>query len=244
MESSTGWKQYSGVVFLGFLVGLLLGLSVSETVGIILGGLTALIATVLGLTEFRQKSENSEEVKLKVEGETRREKVTKSAEESESLVEDTHNITTKWRSVDHVYLGVFAICCIVGMIGGIWARTHDFLSPTKSDLLTEWINLGIDSTLARQIVIYQELNPSQLGTELRIMSDWVPSGIRTNKTVLFQTIAPEECENLWLLSISESDSAFREIILGINNPLWKKLGELTLDDSELKAVVGVLCEKN
>lgn len=113
---------------LGLLVGILLGLSASETVGIVIGGLTALLATVLGVTELRG-----------------------------AISKDAVKVAETRRTISSKGMGFFATFCILGIVLGISGRTHNILAKSPEKMLYEWTQIGVNRDKARSLVIYQKL---------------------------------------------------------------------------------------
>jgi len=112
---------------IGLLVGAIVGLSVSQVVGIVLGSLTALLAAFLGLKDAAKEGDAN-------------------------LAEAEHRANMKW-----LRTGAFGFFCTMGILLGIFIRTHGILSVPIDQKLSRWISAGYDHARARQFVVYQEL---------------------------------------------------------------------------------------
>ncbi|MEM8489764.1 MAG: hypothetical protein AAF756_02980 [Pseudomonadota bacterium] len=108
---------------IGFLVGLLVGLSATPMVGLVVGAITALLASFLGLTT----KDNP-------------------ATPSETDAQKQRLILTGIRS------GTFAVACAVGVLAGMYIRTHDSLSPSLLERKQELLGLGFTEDEARLMV--------------------------------------------------------------------------------------------
>lgn len=55
--------------------------------------------------------------------------------------------------------GAFGLACVLGVVGGIWLRTHDALSPKQNPLkekLEQWQSIGFEPEEARVLVARSE----------------------------------------------------------------------------------------
>lgn len=112
---------------LGLLVGIILGLSVSEVAGIVLGALTALLAAFLGL-----KKDFAPE-------------------------KGPGNGSGSPSSLKWLRSGAFGLFCVLGILLGIMIRSHGLLSVPIDRQLEKWTRAGYDRAQARQFVVYQQL---------------------------------------------------------------------------------------
>lgn len=114
---------------IGLLMGTLLGLSLSPVVGAVLGGLTALLAAFLGL------SNQPVAKRFRRPGRT-----------------DERN-----RRIREVRAGVFGIACVLGVLMGVFLRAQNVLGVSVQDRYAAWLDLGFSKREARQLAVYGEL---------------------------------------------------------------------------------------
>jgi hypothetical protein len=77
--------------------------------------------------------------------------------------------------------GAFGMACVVGILGGIWLRTHDVLSPktpTLIEKLEQWKSIGFSPQEARVLVARSEGLGEGGGTK-------VTAALPTTRTLLF-----------------------------------------------------------
>ena len=89
---------------LGLLIGLLVGLSTSPVVGTFVGTIAALAVTLLS-AGLGTKSKDKDPI-------------SKKANEAQPV------------KFNYAAIVGFSLFCILGIISGIWLRTHDILSPS------------------------------------------------------------------------------------------------------------------
>lgn len=112
----------------GFLVGILLGLSSAPVVGLLVGSLTALLASLLGF-------------KLPTRGD---------ADSDAPLPREIVQTLIGLRA------GTFGFACVLGIFVGIFMRTHDVLSPPEPGLeerYAELLAIGFSQEEARSVLI-------------------------------------------------------------------------------------------
>lgn len=115
---------------IGLLVGILLGLSSAPVVGLVVGSITALLASLLGL-------------KLP-------------ARDSAAAATDDQLPQAMVQMLIGVRAGTFGFACVVGIFAGIYMRTHDLLSPPARGLearYAELLAVGFDPGEARNLLI-------------------------------------------------------------------------------------------
>jgi hypothetical protein len=54
-------------------------------------------------------------------------------------------------------IGGFGAMCVLGVVGGIYLRTHNSLGISAGQQVSEWTSAGYSDTVARSIVLYKEL---------------------------------------------------------------------------------------
>ena len=115
---------------IGLLVGILLGLSSAPVVGLIVGSITALLASVLG---FKMPTWGSA-----------------GNESKERLPE------TSVQTLIGLRAGTFGFACVLGIFVGIYMRTHDVLSPRPPGLAEryeELLAIGFAPEDARALLV-------------------------------------------------------------------------------------------
>jgi len=60
--------------------------------------------------------------------------------------------------VKSIRIGSFGLFGVVGILLGFYIRSHSPLAPSLSELKEEYIALGYDDTVAKNILLYQEFN--------------------------------------------------------------------------------------
>lgn len=162
-------SQIFSAVGIGLLIGILLGLSSSPVVGLVVGSVSALLASLIGV-EFPNKSgeqasdEGISQEKLKLIG---------------------------------IRAGVFGLTCVFGIFAGIYMRTHNVLSPpepTWKQMSEELTSIGLNSLEARKMVARHIINTKSLDERIN-KKNGVPIGELKN-TVLFATIDPASCAKI------------------------------------------------
>ena len=100
---------------IGLLVGILLGLSSAPVVGLVVGSITALLASLLGFKlPVREGADGSK---------------------ADQLPQATVQILIGLRA------GTFGFACVLGIFAGIYMRTHDLLSPPERGLEARYAEL-------------------------------------------------------------------------------------------------------
>lgn len=119
---------------MGLLIGVIMGLSVSEVVKVILGALSVLLAAFLGFDKRDFSGMDNE---------------TYQKDKNEALI-------TSLRA------GFFGLAVVVGIFLGMWVRTNGIMTVPIKDSVQEWIDAGYDSTTAQKYVAYERLaiNPT------------------------------------------------------------------------------------
>jgi hypothetical protein len=112
----------------GLLLGVLLGLSSSPVVGLVVGAVAALLASIIGLPRV--------------------------AKDGDTVPSETVGAAS--RRFTAVRAGMFGIFCVAGLLGGIYLRTHDALSPARPSLrqrFNDLVDLGFSNAEARRAVL-------------------------------------------------------------------------------------------
>ena len=113
---------------IGLLLGIIMGLSVSPVVKTILGSLSALLAAFLGLQESV---------------------FSKQAEEDQQKVKNRLYL-------NGIRAGSFGFATVIGLLFGIYTRTHNVFSTSIKQQVKEWTDAGVQDSLAHELVIYQK----------------------------------------------------------------------------------------
>lgn len=121
-------SQIFSSVGIGLLIGILLGLSTSPVAGLVIGSVTALLASLIGVNGPGKQAE---------------------LESSEKIYQERQKLIG-------IRAGVFGLTCVLGIIIGIQMRTHDVLSPPEHTLkqqFDELTEIGFSEQEARNIII-------------------------------------------------------------------------------------------
>ena len=111
---------------IGLLVGLLLGLSSAPVVGLVVGSITALLASLLGF-DLPSKGESESSIPRELR-----------------------------QTLIGVRAGTFGLACILGIFAGIYMRTHGVLSPPEPGLkerYEELQSIGFSPERARELLV-------------------------------------------------------------------------------------------
>ncbi len=137
-------SQVFSSVGIGLLIGILLGLSASPVVGLVVGAVSALLASLTGL------------------------KVPKNNKELVNLVE----INLEQQKLIGIRAGFFGLTCVVGIFIGIFLRTHNILSPPEYTLkqqFEELTSIGFNPKEAREILVHRGLNSESPVTQNTVL---------------------------------------------------------------------------
>ena len=161
---------------LGLLIGLMVGLSASPVVGSLVGTLAtlaiALVGSGLGMPG-KHKSKDGEA--------------------------DTGSKDVTFKSG---WLASFCVFCIIGILGGIWLRTHDVLNPSPKQQVKAYCSAGFTFKEAKAIVAERLLTEIKAGEG---KSPRLPMLFRQELQFDLDTLNPErkgsaaETINSWML---------------------------------------------
>jgi alkylhydroperoxidase family enzyme len=125
---------------IGLLVGILLGLSSAPVVGLVVGSITALLASLLGFNlPTKERAENASGNQL-----------------PQAMVQ----------MLIALRAGTFGFACVAGIFIGIYMRTHDVLSPPARGLearYAELLAVGFDPEQARALLVSPSGAPPAAG---------------------------------------------------------------------------------
>ena len=120
----------------GLLLGMLLGLSSSPVVSLVVGALAALLASLVG---------------IRVPG-------------KEPAEAPTETVSVAQKRAAAFRAGVFGLSCLLGLLGGIYLRTHNALSPIQPSLkqqVDELVSVGFSAVEARRIAVLHSLTQAR-----------------------------------------------------------------------------------
>lgn len=102
--------------------------------------------------------------------------------------------------VSRVRIIAFSVGALLGIAGGVLARTHDVLAPTVASRIDKWRDAGVDRTVAQGLVVYERLGLVPKGwTESE--KDGTPKG--SGSTALFSAEVKGACDDLSARAIPE-----------------------------------------
>jgi hypothetical protein len=200
---------------IGLLVGAIVGLSVSHVVGIVLGSLTALLAAFLGLKDSKRG-------------------------------DGTNSTETECRSnMKWLRTGAFGFFCTIGILLGIFIRTHGILSVPIDQKLSKWTSAGYVPAQARHFVVYEELGLKPRDWEI---ADVEAITRRRHESVLFSQAGSEICQRLAIDQFDDPKEALNAFSL--EGKKWEILAS-EIDQSVpverkmrlLRSIWEALCEK-
>lgn len=154
--------MFAAACSLGLLTGLLIGLSTSGVTGSVVSALLAMAAGVVALTGVKNPF----------------------------LPKGEHAAE---RSAGHNWaVSAFAILTIVGLGSGLWARTHDLLSPSPGEIAERWTGIGLEPEVARRIAVLQ-LGGLSLSAEGEVKAE-TPEALKKTGSVLFSGVSDADCQ--------------------------------------------------
>ncbi len=148
-------------------------------------------------------------------------------------------------------MAAFSISCILGVLSGLYMRTHSSLSPSIKDQLRNWTDASYSTDEAKQIVLAETIGVSivkgsgDTGLQLRKLDNTIAS----RQQILSALMAANTGENGFIcdhfVSFSGLKSAFQN-----GDTIYRKLLETvctsTTDTSlqwaKLKAIQTILCD--
>ncbi|MEJ6001159.1 hypothetical protein [Paucibacter soli] len=200
----------------GLLLGLLLGLSASPVVGVVVGALAALLASLIGL------------------------RLPGKADAATEAPGPAQRRASHWRAA------VFSLLCIVGLLSGLYVRTHDLLSPAPRSLraqVDELTALGFSAAEARRIVVLHKLDDSPVPAPASA------SNAMPGKSLLFAAQA-ERCERLnpeRFKDLAATVAAYRAMdepaLARVAQAISNQAGDEAARMDLLKAVLEAVCAK-
>jgi hypothetical protein len=217
---------YSGAG-IGILFGIIMGLSVSPTVAIVLGALTAILAAILGLNDL------------------------------------------SFSNAKAVRIGSFGFACVLGILAGMYIRTHGTLSPNSEVLMAEYQRLGFSDEQAREFIAIKadlvtqvrviNANPTAVGNSddsnnpqpTPVNTMIVAQAVNPSSSVLFSGSSDNaDCKmlkniELGSLSIPDLEYYYFNVVKGRFKPLYVKVNK-SIEEREQKKVLllghQMLCE--
>ncbi|WP_422369491.1 hypothetical protein [Pelagibius sp.] len=154
--------MFAAACALGLLTGLLIGLSTSGVTGSVVSAVLAMAAGVVALTGVKNPF----------------------LPKGESAAP---------RSAGHNWaVTAFAVMTIAGLGSGLWARTHDLLSPTPQEIAERWQAIGLAPEIARRVAVWQ-LSGLTLSTEGEVSAEAAEGPLKT-ASVLFSGEAGAACQ--------------------------------------------------
>lgn len=150
---------------LGLLVGALMGLSNSPVVATVVSSLVALLAAYFGLLPKNKEAQT----------------------EGQKTPTNSH--------MNDIKIGSFSFFVIIGMVGGLFMRTHDTLSVSPKDQFLELKNVGYTDEVALKIIAKNTYNYTSQDSNYRNQSLEKMADM-SSKTLLFDTETQEICRSL------------------------------------------------
>jgi hypothetical protein len=146
----------------------------------------------------------------------------------------------------------FAIACIVGIVIGLYARTHDLLSPRPATEVALWTSAGYSPQDARRIVAFREVGSAEILGAFPIPSSKVsaePSkssaSITTaHSTALYSGLEISHCDDL---NPDNGTAEYANAFARYGKP-WRMISDATsgiADQQRIRLLVAIwraLCE--
>ncbi len=154
--------MFAAACSLGLLTGLLIGLSTSGLTGSVVSAVLAMAAGVVALTGVKNPF----------------------LPKGESAAE---------RSPGHNWaVSAFALLTIIGLGSGLWARTHDLLSPTPGEIAARWTGIGVEPEVAQRIAVLQ-LSGLSLSAKGEVKAE-SPEALKKTASILFSGVSEADCQ--------------------------------------------------
>ncbi|TQV77852.1 hypothetical protein [Denitrobaculum tricleocarpae] len=154
--------MFAAACSLGLLTGLLIGLSTSGVTGSVVSAVLAMAAGVVALTGVKNPF----------------------LPKGENAAE---------RSAGHNWaVSAFALLTIVGLGSGLWARTHDLLSPAPGEIAARWTGIGLAPEVAQRIAVLQ-LSGLSLNAEGEVKAE-SPEALKKTASILFSGVSDADCQ--------------------------------------------------
>lgn len=196
---------------LGLLTGLLVGLSASPVVASVISALLAMAAGIAALTGVKNP--------FLGKGDEPRER----------------RAAHDWAVV------AFAVLAIAGLGSGLWARTHDALSPSPKEIAAKWVEAGLDKEVAARLAAFA-MTGAVIDAEGTIVKAEAGGAKPTSSTVLFSQDVAGGCQRTDPTRPKDADEARNAWRLA--PAPWPQLAE-ALSDVPLDTLTSVwtsLCE--
>src|SRR5262245_31766368 len=95
-------------------------------------------------------------------------------------------------------IGGFGVCCVLGVIGGIYLRAHNSLGIHAGQEVAEWTAAGFKEDVARSIVLYKQLG-ILLNADGEILATPRAESVAAQPSITTTTLSSrtsEECTNM------------------------------------------------
>ncbi len=148
-----------------------------------------------------------------------------------------------WRS------GALGLAAIVGLVAGLWMRTHDVLSPPRPTLVQQVAALqaaGFGAEEARRLVAGREF-PAARAASAPTAAAPAAAAADHRSTVLFsadattcERLAPSRFKDVAAAAVAYEAAGFASLA-GVARSLGKELADESQRKVALVAVVGVAC---
>ncbi|HRW10344.1 MAG TPA: hypothetical protein P5121_34810 [Caldilineaceae bacterium] len=203
------WRHIFALVLTGISIGWLSGLSMSPVISVVIGSVTTLVATIIAAL---------------------------SGVKEEFWDKDTSpNTVKRWlRAVTPVPLAWLVGGLLIGAHVGLFIRTHDLLSPSPADLLTQEVTKWETFGIPRDEVVAQLFAHS-----LTQPSGAVAQPVNSQRSVL-NSVTEAACMDLIERANNDTEQAFRRY-LSVKEP-WQTLEIAVPDTQALREVIQALCE--
>ncbi|MDD4964628.1 MAG: hypothetical protein PHI11_12005 [Gallionella sp.] len=164
------------------------------------------------------------------------------------------DINNSEQNIAEFRLGAFALACAFGIIFGIFLRTHDALSPTKTppigSLLNEvnaLVEIGVKKEEAQKIILtrYLETKPNVLGNQMvdgkaaDVGTHTILFGLNTERCELFDIDNMHDINVLIEYFEAKNESKLASIAKQINSQQIDESNKLSI----FKLVLEELCKK-
>ena len=139
--------------------------------------------------------------------------------------------------------GSFALGAVIGIVGGLLARTNDVLAPSPADRVRVWQEAGYPTESARGIVAFERLG---LVPEGWTTTDSTKDATRQRMLALFANRAEGRCDDLSARTLPETAERLNGFRMAGN--AWAEVAkavegaQLSMQSSILEAAWRLVCE--
>jgi hypothetical protein len=225
---SIPWTYLLATTLSGLGIGVLVGLSASPVVNVLITGILSLVGGVIsGLCGISLQSD-------------------KPTAEASDAGEQQRAASVLPVGVTPVPIAFFVMSTVLGSLGGLYARTHEWFAESPEHMAAKWQNAtGLNKQeIARRFFdsmygLGKAETRSDDGEKTPNDKTADAPGTNPHQGVLF-AVSEDECQRLRNDLTTNNINRLRQDLKGIGDPKIKAFTEQCKDDATLRLVVSVL----